>query len=243
MAKLRLTLLTVATALVACGGGIGELVAVLGTIGGAGGDFLLDGDPATTKVETVLNANGDPRAINISPVGGSSDDNFFASSYAVEVIGTGSLGGATQCAGVQGTITGDRLDLGANCFRGRYTSANRVVSDDGKVVLWFTQFSPSLSTGIWVDISAPTRRVKFTNNNVGCEIVNGVPSGSKVSLTQVFNDPASGRFSSVSQFRIGTQLWTSGEYVGVSGLRLSGGQSTLELERRRDATPATGCPP
>ena len=226
MAKLRLTLLTVATALVACGGGIGELVAVLGTIGGAGGNFEVVGSPALV--------------VNIGPEN-NTDDNFFASSYAVQVLGNGSLGGTTQCAGVHGTITGDRLDLGANCFRGRYTSANRVLSDDGKLVLWFDQFSPSLSTGIWVDINTPTRRIKFTSDLAGCEIVDGAPSGNKVSLLQNPNIVASLTTNSVSQFRIGTQVWANGEYVGISGLRLSGGPSTLELERRRDTT--TKCPP
>ncbi|HEY6133282.1 MAG TPA: hypothetical protein VIW70_04835 [Rubrivivax sp.] len=231
-----------AAAVAACGG---DVIAVLGALGAAGGDFTLDANPATAQLETRLSDPGnpfsDPLGINIQVDDGANGglgENLFDESFPVRV-NSGSLGGA-NCAGVTGRITGDRLDLG-NCFRGRYENVNRVVSDDGTVVLRFDSFSPNLSIGIWVDIQQTSRRIKFISNSAGCELKSGTPTGNAVTVEQVDSDASTGAIDSMKNFRIGDRVWAQGEYVGASGLRLTGGQDTLELERRRD-DPETACP-
>jgi hypothetical protein len=231
-----------AAAVTACGG---DVIAVLGALGAAGGDFTLDADPATARLETRLSDPNDefsdPLGINIQVDDGANGglgENLFDESFPV-VVNRGSLGGAS-CAGVRGTITGDRLDLGS-CFRGRYENVNRVVSDDGRTVLRFDSFNPNLTIGIWVDIQNTSRRVKFTSNNEGCELRGSTPTGNAVTVEQIDSDPSTGAIDSMRNFRIGSRVWAQGEYVGASGLRLTGGPETLELERRRD-DPATACP-
>lgn len=231
-----------AAVLMACGG---ETIAVLGIIGAAGGDFTLDGNPATAALEPVLsdpaNPFSDPLKINIqvgNAPGGNPWENLYDSPFGV-VVNSGSLG-AGNCAGVAGTVDGDRMDLGT-CFKGRFANVNRVVSDDGTKVLLFGAFSPTLSSGVWVDIRQRTRRIKFSSNTAGCEFNGSAPTGNAVSLVQVDADLAAGVYNSVQQFTVGGQTWSSGQYVGVSGLRLTGTPGTLELQRERD-TAGLACP-
>jgi len=234
--------LLAAGAMAACGG---DVIAVLGALGAAGGNYPLDANSATAKLETrpsdPNNPNSDPLAITITIDGaaqGQLGQNLFDESFPVTVV-SGSLGGA-DCTNTKGTVTGDRLDLGS-CFRGRYENVNRVVSDDGKVVLRFDQFNPNLSTGIWVDIQNTSRRIKFTSNSAGCELKGSAPTGNQVTVVQVDSNPNTGVYNSVQNFTIGSKVWATGEYVGASGLRLTGTPEMLELERRRD-DPPTPCP-
>lgn len=231
-----------AAVLMACGG---ETIAVIGIIGAAGGDFTLDGNASTPALEPVLsdpaNPFSDPLKINVqvgNAPNGNPWENLYDTPFGV-VVNSGSLGGAS-CAGATGTVDGDRIDLGS-CFKGRFTNVNRVVSDDGSKVLLFGSFSPTLSSGVWVDIRQRTRRIKFASNTAGCEFNGSTPTGNAVSLVQVDADLPNGIYNSVQQFTIGTQTWATGQYVGVSGLRLTGTPGTLELQRERDTAGLT-CP-
>jgi hypothetical protein len=221
-----------AAAVVACGG---ETLAVIGAIGAAGGDFPLDANGATPQLEDSPNPAGGTYSLNINPVP-FNDEYLFAESYDVRAGDSSALPGVV-CNGVTGTMAGNRLDLGP-CFRGRYTNANRLVSDDGKTVLLYRDFEPKLDRGIWVDIRKPSRRFKFKDDKNGCELKDGVLTGATVSLDQVDQD---GIYNSVTNFTVGAEVWATGAYVGASGLRLTGAPGKLELERRRDE-PATACP-
>lgn len=232
----------VAAALVACGGGV---IATLGAIGAAGGDFTVDVDPSTPGLQTAPsvpgNAFSDPLGINIqldTKTNGSLWDNYFESSFGI-VVNSGTLGTGACTAGLKGTVDGLRMDLGA-CFKGTFTSVNRIVSDDGNTVLLFGAFNPSLANGIWVDIHDESHRIKFKSDSAGCEYRGGTLTANAVTLVQVAADLPNGVFNAVRQFTIGTTVWPTGEYVGVSGLRLTNSLGTLELERRRD-DPATPC--
>ena len=164
-------------------------------------------------------------------------DNFFEPSFKV-FVQSGSLGGPA-CNGATGTISGMRLDLG-DCFTGRFDNVNRVVADRGGRVLLFGSFQPSMNVGIWVDVDDETHRYKFEDDDTGCEIDASGPTGRSITLTQVDADLRNGVYNSVRDIRVGSRTWTTGEYLGVSGLRLSGGAPALALERRRDTT--TSCP-
>jgi hypothetical protein len=222
-----------------------DAIAALGALGAAGGVYTFDAYPMTAKLETrpsdPYKPNSDPLAIRIRIDGsapGPLGQNLFDKSFPVTVV-SGSLGGA-DCTNTKGAVTGDRLDLGS-CFRGRYENVNRVVSDDGKVVLRYDQFNPNLATGIWVDIQNTSRRIKFTSNSAGCELKGSAPTGNQVTVVQVDSNPNTGVYNSVQNFTIGSKVWAMGEYVGASGLRLTGTREMLELERRRD-DPPTPCP-
>ena len=142
---------------------------------------------------------------------------------------------------VTGTVDGDRLDLGS-CFQGRFAKVNKVVSNDGRQVLLFGTFFPSLSSGIWVDIDQPSRRVKFVNDGSGCEFVNGAATGRLATITLQSADLSNGVYDDVLGFQLGDQTWSAGDFAGISGLRLTGAPGTLQLQRVRDTDPATTCP-
>jgi hypothetical protein len=230
--------LLAAGAVAACGG---DVIAVLGALGAAGGVYTFDADPTTAKLETRRSEIADQVLFISIQIDGDNNGlgrNFFDESFPVTVTG-GSLGGA-DCTNTKGRVNGDRLELGT-CFQGRFENVNRVVSDDGKVVLRFDNFNPNLSTGIWVDIQNTSRRIKFTSDTTGCELNGSTPTGNQVTLVQVDSDSSTGVYNSVQTFTLGNKVWATGEYVGASGLRLTGTPETLELERRRD-DPPTPCP-
>jgi hypothetical protein len=233
-----------ASLVVACGG---ETIAVLGAIGAAGGDWLVDDNPATAALEPRANPNDpiNPQAVNLQPLRPASDPFGFlyASEQkmdipAISIAGCGSVVPNTT----QATVADNRLVI-PNCFSGKFASVNRVVSDDGQKALVIESFDPTLAQGIWVDIDNRSRRVKFVDDTSGCEIKDGKLTGNTVTVVQGLPDSSTGTPARITQFTIGTQTWTAGEYVGVSGLRLTGGPGKLELKRERDTDPpAVSCP-
>jgi hypothetical protein len=209
--------------LVACGGG--EIVAVFSFIGSAGGDWVVD-DPAQTGFQQRRDCGpGDDEGcvINIQPINRSP----FASAFGVSF--TGNLQGCPDVARRDGTVAGDRIEL-PGCFSGRYLSINEVVSNDGRVRAHFDTEVPELTTGVWVEIQRERRRFKFQSNSAGCELT--TPVRTAVAVTIEPADLGAGRLQTlITAFTIGGETW-SGNFVGISGIRLTRGGELLELQRR-----------
>ena len=222
-----------------CGGG--EVVALLGFIGSAGGDWLQDDKPNEQPGQVGLQLrrtcgpnSADACAINIQPVGG--NESLFSTDF--NVTFTSNLPG---CPGNgTGRASGRRLVL-TGCFTGEYVTINQSVSDDGATRMFF-DFTPDLTQGIWHEIQQGQRRFGFNNDTDGCELTS--PATTRVSLVVSRSDvqnPAGPFETTISTFTIqgGGAPW-QGRFVGVSGLRLTRGTEVLELERRAGTA---NCPP
>lgn len=231
--KRTLTLCTLAAvaALASCGG---ETLAVLGFIGSAGGDFVVDADPNTAGLQRKAGcAQGDCR-INVSfdpPLG---DERLYASTLSVRA--TGDVGGAANaCNDVPGRIAGRRLELGS-CFQGEFKSLNEVLSDDGQTRLFFDNVSPSIDEGVWFNIHDSNQRFKFTSGQTGCERVGSASTPLTVDIQLSDTEATPPSFAGINNLTIqrttGAEVF-SGQFVGISGMRLTRAGQTLELERRR----------
>ena len=251
--------LGLAAVLAGCGGGVGELLLVLGYAGAGGGDYFLDGDISTAKldrVETCGPAANSTCQITLNVQGSAAVPfpNFlFDHRYGVSTTGTGVLGGSTRCdsnLGVTGTVDERRLDI-PGCFTGNYKTVDEVVSDDGRSRLLFN-YRADYEQGAWFDIRNDKYRLKFTATDdpderraSGCEISDTVKT-TLVELDYVDSDVDNGVFAAVREVRFSrpgaaqAEVW-SAEMVGASGLRLTRGTQTLELERRRGSAAADIC--
>jgi len=221
-----------------CGGG--ELIAVLGFIGSAGGSWLQDDQPSEQagQVGLQLRSNcgqsGDADCfINIQPADGNERlyEQDFDLSYTSNLPGCATAG--------TGRASGKRLVLNG-CFSGEYVTVNQALSDNAQVRMFF-DFTPVLSEGIWVEIQEGRRRFGFNDDSRGCELTSpaATPVLVSVSRSQVRN-PAGPFETTLSSFAIqgGGAAW-QGRFVGISGLRLTRGNEVLELERRAGVH---GCP-
>jgi len=218
-------------ALASCGGG--EIVAVLGFVGSAGGDWKQDDLPADgLQQRSTCGAGGtDDCFINIQPVGG---QNLFVSDF--DVSFTSNL---PSCpASGTGRASGKRMTL-TNCFTGQYVNVNQAVSDNGSIRMFFN-FTPSLTQGIWVEIQEGKRRFVFPNSPInnaasGCELTSpaSTPVDIVISPADITN-PAGPFETTIASFTVqgGGAAW-QGSFVGVSGMRLTRGSEKLELERRQ----------
>lgn len=240
-------------ALGACGGG--EVVAVLGSLGAGGGDWLVDADPDSAgyqpRFSCGVDQTGDGQPdelcnININP------GSLYERDYEVQ-------GGGNFSAGCQnepeGRVT-DAVNVSVpGCFVGTLLSVNEAVSTDGRVRAYF-DFSPDMASGVWVDIHDENHRFVFNPDaegdgsghgfrSTGCELTG--TSRQSVALTvqtSNFQDFALGQRdgpavaliprTTVQALTIqGTPARSfSGEFVGASGLRLVRSGETLELRRR-----------
>lgn len=239
----RTAAVSLAAAVVACGG---EVVAIVSFLGSAGGDWVVD-DPAIAGFQRRSdcgNARNADCFVNIQIDGGRS---LYATDFAVKFSGNvlpgcpagpvGELPAPDPNALGNGRISGDRISL-PGCFVGRYVTINEAVSDDGLVRAYFDSELPNLTEGVWVEIQDERRRFKFTNNafvrdttNVaGCELTS--PAVTPLTATVVAADRDGGRLQTeISAFTVGGQTWT-GRFVGISGMKLTRGGEVLELERR-----------
>jgi hypothetical protein len=211
--------------LVACGGGA---LLVLGFIGSAGGDWVQDDQPAVAglQIRSTCGAAGNNECrINIQPVGG---QDLYAKAF--DLSYTSNLPACPSNG--TGRADGNRLDL-AGCFTGAYVNVNQAVSDNGQVRMFFN-FTPVLNQGVWVELQQGQRRFAFSNNSSGCELgATKVPVTVNIVLSDIRN-PAGPFETTIGSFAIqgGGAAW-SGQFVGVSGMRLTRGNEVLELERRQ----------
>lgn len=222
-----------AALVVACGG---EVLAALSFIGSAGGDWRVD-DPALAGFQQRQNCGAQSNescAINIQPIGTQS---LYASDFALSY--TGNLPGCPAVARTDGRATGKRISL-PGCFSGQYLTINEALSDDGTVRAFFDTSVPDLTTGVWVEIQDGRRRFKFKNNPVaqdvtaiqGCELT--TPPTTVTATVSAASIDAGRLQTTIAPFTIGTQTW-SGEFVGLSGMRLVRSGEGLELERRNES--------
>jgi len=228
----------VLAALAACGGG--EVVAVLGFIGSAGGSWLQDDKPAEgagevgLQLRSTCGAGAEECFINIQPAAGS--QSLYGEAF--DVTFTSNLPGcATSGAG---RASGTRLTL-TGCFSGEYVTINQALSDDRATRMFFN-FTPDLAQGVWVEIQTGQRRFAFISNGQGCELSS--PTARQVTVVLNRSDirnPAGPFETTISSFAIaGDATAWQGRFVGVSGMRLVRGNEVLELERR---TGSASCPP
>ena len=219
-------------ALAACGGD--AAVAILGTLGAGGGDWLVDANPtlAGYQPRTDCGSSGtDLCRININP------GTLYERNYAV----TGGGNFNSTCAGSPAGTVSNSVDVSVpGCFVGRMLSVNEALSTDGSVRAYF-DFSPDMATGVWVDIHDDGHRFVFTNNSSGCEFAGASQRPlSLVIQASNFRDFADGIAPTlVSETAVqtltiqGTTTRSfSGEFVGASGLRLTRSGETIELQRR-----------
>jgi len=220
-------------ALVACGGG--EVVAVLGFLGSAGGSWLQDDKPAEGPGEAGLqlrsNCGGGAADcfINIQPANGvrslyAPDFDLSFTSNLPDCVASGT-----------GRASGNRLTL-TGCFSGRYLNINQALSDDGTKRMFFN-FAPDLVPGVWVEIQHGQRRFAFSANDRGCELTSPTTTAVAISLSPAdIRNPAGPFETTISSFTIagGGAAW-QGRFVGVSGMRLTRGNEVLELQRREDS--------
>lgn len=219
-----------AMALASCGG---EVVAVLGFVGSAGGSWFQDDQPAVDGLQrrSTCGALADEDCfINIQPVGGQS---LFSGDFALTF--TSNLPGCA--ASGNGSASGARLTLN-NCFRGQYVNINQALSDDGSVRMFFN-FEPDLAQGVWVEIQDGRRRFAFPDPKVnsattGCELTSPASTPVDIVLSPARILDAGGPFeTTIASFAVqgGGAAW-QGRFVGVSGMRLVRGGEVLELQRR-----------
>jgi hypothetical protein len=227
--------------LAACGGGV---VLLLGFIGSAGGDWLQDDQPAQDGLQLRSNcgpAGNDACRINIQPVNG---QNLFAENF--DLSFTSNLPGCVDSG--DGRAEGKRMTLNG-CFTGAYVNINQTVSDSGAVRMFFDVDENDLQMpqGVWVELQQGSRRFVFRNdgqelvvdnvryvNSTGCELgTPNVPLSLGLRMSNIRNP--SGPFeTTVSSFVIqGAGGAWQGQFVGVSGLRLTRAGEVLELERRQ----------
>lgn len=216
--------------LTSCGG---DLIAVVGFIGSAGGDWLQDDQPSEQgaavglQLRSTCGAGGNEDCrINIQPAG--AGQTLFAQEF--DLTYTSNLPGCAATG--TGRATGKRLQLNG-CFTGEYVTINQAVSDSGSVRMFF-DFTPVLQDGIWVEVQQGTRRFGFNNDTDGCELTTPTttPVQIAISRSQVQN-PAGPFETTIASFTIqgGGGAW-QGRFVGISGMRLTRGNEVLELERR-----------
>ena len=223
--------------LAACGGG--EIVAVLGFLGSAGGSWLQDDKPAEGPGEVGLqlrNTCGDGSEtcfINIQPASGS--QSLYAADF--DVTFTSNLPGCATSG--TGRASGTRLTL-SGCFSGDYVNINQALSDDRTRRMFFN-FTPDLTQGVWVEIQTGQRRFAFGSNADGCELTTPTRPVAVVLSPADIRNPAGPFETTIASFTIsGDGAAWQGRFVGVSGMRLSRGYEVLELQRQ----PGTGtCPP
>lgn len=216
----------------ACGGGT-EILAVVGFLGTGGGQYYLDGAAAGFQPVTC---GALPCALTINvdlppdPNTGVPPDVLYGTGYGIRVSGN-----VPNCANVTGRVEGSQVTLGS-CLTGQYVSVNEIRASDGRS--FFNDFFPNLASGVWVDIANPDRRFKFTSNTAGCEIT--AAGRRSVTMAVVVSNYGTVAFAPttpviastrISRLAVGSETW-SGEFVGASGMRLTSGASTLQLERR-----------
>jgi len=217
--------------MVSCGGGVGEVVALLGYVGAAGGIYFVDADKKTAAREPRdCGAFGECQ-IFLS-VGNATNEELYLSTF--PVTANGDLGSG-NCNNVTGTISGKKLQL-PGCFSGEFKSVSEVLSDDGNTRLLFN-FFPNFTEGVWTDINNAKYRIKFIGTNgvqaSGCEL----DDVTKTPLTLNYLNPDidAGVYASIQGVNInrpgGVEAWNA-EYVGTGGLRLTRGAVVRELQRR-----------
>ncbi len=228
----------VLAALAACGGG--EIVAVLGFIGSAGGSWLQDDKPGEGSGEVGLQlrsncgAGADDCFINIQPAGGS--QSLYGDAF--DVTFTSNLPGCATSG--TGRASATRLTL-TGCFNGDYVTINQALSDDRAKRMFFN-FTPDLAQGVWVEIQAAQRRFAFISNGQGCELASPTAKLVTVALSPAdIRNPAGPFETTIASFTIaGDGAAWQGRFIGVSGMRLTRGYEVLELERRQGSA---NCPP
>lgn len=212
-------------ALAACGGG--GILAVIGFVGSAGGDWQF-GVPAATGFDQRDDCGvgkDELCFINIQ-IDGTRD--LFGTTFNVQYRGNYVAGcPATLTPG--GVINGDRISL-PGCFNGRYDSINEAVSDTGDRA-YFDSETPELATGVWVEIQTGARRFKFGPGAAErCELTTPrTPATIVVDEASLGDVPP--RTTTTVSLTVGGQVWT-GSFHGMSGMRLSNGGQVLELQRR-----------
>ncbi len=215
----------------ACGGG--AVLAVLGTLGAGGGDWLVDASPDVAGYEPRRDCGGDLCAININP------GSLFDLNYAVR--GSGNFGGCSANPAPEGRVS-NGVDVNVpGCFVGRLISVNEGLSNDGRLRVYF-DFSPDLFTGIWVDIHDSSHRFVFDDNlGNSCEIAGTVRRPLTYTVQRSnFRSFADGSANtligktSLSELTIqGTPVRRFvGEFVGASGLRLTRAGEQIEIQRQ-----------
>ncbi len=219
-------------ALAACGGG--EVLAVLGTLGAGGGDWLVDAQPAVAgyqPLRTCGDGGNQPCRITIFP------GSLYERDYAV--VGGGNFGGCVASPAGQVRNAVDVTIPG--CFTGTIVSVNEAVSGDGQLRAYF-DFDPDMVSGTWVDIHDDTHRFVFFDDANGCESVGGTRRPLTYTIERSnFGALAEGPApavviarTTVSSLTVSTPTARtfSGEFVGASSLRLSRSGETIELQRR-----------
>jgi hypothetical protein len=211
-----------AAVLAACGGG--EIVAVVSFLGSAGGDWRVDNSaqPGFQPRSDCGAQRNEACVINIQPI----DRSLFTSTFRASF--TGNLPGCPAQSRDDGIVSAGFVTL-PGCFVGRYESINEVLSDDGSVRAYFDSEVPDLSVGVWVEIQREQRRFKFQDNASGCELT--TPTRTPVAVTIAPADIDAGRLQTqITDFTVGGETWT-GNFVGISGIRLVRGNDVLELQR------------
>ena len=220
-----------AAAMAACGGG--EILAVVSFLGSAGGDWNV-GTPDANGALTPTRCGNEDCFVNIQIAG---TRNPYATDFNVTFTGNLSAGCPTALPGGNGMVSGRRISL-PGCFVGEYVTINEALSDDRTVRAFFDSEVPNLTDGVWVEIQHGQRRFKFqgnpveqaVSNIVGCELT--TPATTPVLLTVEAADIGSARLQTrITSFTVGTQTG-SGAFEGISGMKLTLGAQTLELERR-----------
>lgn len=212
-----------------CGGDGGGDAAGLEFLGSVGGDWLQDGDAAQPGLQlrrTCGPLGGTVCGVNLQQVGRFTP--MFGTAFDL-AYSNATLPGCPATG--QGRADGRRLVLDGGCFSGSYVTLNEAVSDDGRTRLFF-DYAPPLAGGVWVSLQGG-RRFAFNNNTDGCELLSP-----KVRVTVVLSEaevqnPAGPFETTIRAFGIGNDTPYSGQFVGVSGMRLTRGSEVLELVRRQ----------
>lgn len=212
----------------------GEIIAVLGFIGSAGGDWLQDDKPGEAVGEIGLQlrstcggGGGEDCFINIKAA--SDTESLFATAFDVNF--TSNLPGCV--ASGNGRANGPSLAL-TGCFSDQYLTINQAVTDDGGTRMFF-DFTPSLTQGVWTEIQPGQRRFAFRSKSSGRELSSPAIREVTVALSESDVENPGGPYeTTIASFAIaGDGAAWQGRFVGVSGMRLTRGNEVLELQRRQ----------
>jgi hypothetical protein len=251
MTHRRIALLA-ALAIAGCGGGLGELVAIVPIVGPIGGAWQEDTNPDTA----VLEADPEERILDLN-----ADDSaayLIESNYTLTGQFQSSSGDCAGNVNVVGEADDDRLvlrradDEDVVCLDARFTDLRTLEAEDGRVYR-NTTVQLRLRDHEWVNVDNEAQRIKFTRGDPlleggdpnddapleGCRRTSGGAPDEVTGTLEAFSadNTAAPR---ITDFRIGSTTYGTGTFNGASEIEFNSPKLTLRRVRA-GSTPVT-CP-